>query len=261
MKRDRYIRRALTPKVQFIRKLAHVAKKKITRESRDVSALATTRLFNELTSDSQASTFSIKNLRSSQGSVSELTSQAVSELLARWRAGDEESLRRLVPLVYNELRRLAHYQLQKEHPGHTLQSTALVHEAYLRLRRQEQARFENRAHFFAVCALLMRQILVQYARRQKAAKRYGGTRLTLNDAVELMKNQNVDLLALDDALDELARLDAQQSQIVELRFFGGLSIEETADVLSISPATVKRHWTTARVWLHKQISRTEGHDT
>ena len=191
--------------------------------------------------------------------MAELPSQPVSELLAKWRDGDEESLRRLVPLVYHELRRLAHYQLRKEHPGHTLQSTALVHEAYLRLQKQEQVRFENRAHFFAVCALLMRQILVQYARRQKAAKRHGGgTRLTLNDAVELMKNQNVDLLALDDALDGLAKLDAQQSQIVELRFFGGLSVEETADVLSISPATVKRHWTTARVWLHKQISRTEG---
>ena len=192
--------------------------------------------------------------------MAELISQPVSELLAKWRAGDEESLRRLVPLVYNELRRLAHFQLRKEHPGHTLQSTALVHEAYLRLQKQDQTRFENRAHFFAVCAMLMRQILVQYARRQKAAKRHGGTRLTLNDAVELTKNQNVDLLALDDALDGLARLDKQQSQIVELRFFGGLSIEETADVLSISPATVKRHWTTARVWLHKQISRTEGHD-
>jgi RNA polymerase sigma factor (TIGR02999 family) len=192
--------------------------------------------------------------------VTELPSQPVSELLAKWRAGDDESLRRLVPLVYNELRRLAHYQLRKEHLGHTLQSTALVHEAYLRLQKQEQVQFENRAHFFAVCALLMRQILVQYARRQKAAKRCGGNRLTLHDGFELMKNRNVDLLALDDALDGLAKLDAQQSQIVELRFFGGLSIEETADVLSISPATVKRHWTTARVWLHKQISRTEGHD-
>jgi RNA polymerase sigma factor (TIGR02999 family) len=190
----------------------------------------------------------------------ELPTRPVSELLAKWRAGDDESLRRLVPLVYNELRRLAHYQLRKEHPGHTMQSTALVHEAYLRLQKQEQVRFTNRAHFFAVCALLMRQILVQYARRQKAAKRCGGSRLTLNDGVELLKNQSVDLLALDDALDGLAKLDAQQSQIVELRFFGGLSVEETADVLSISPATVKRHWTTARVWLHKQISRTEDHD-
>jgi RNA polymerase sigma factor (TIGR02999 family) len=187
--------------------------------------------------------------------------QAVSELLASWRAGDEESLRQLVPLVYNQLRRLAHYQLRKEHPGHTLQSTALVHEAYLRLVKQEPMLFENRAHFYAVCAQLMRQILVQYARRQKAAKRYGGARVTLDDTIALTKRRSVDLIALDDALDSLGKLDAQQSRIVELRFFGGLSIEETAHVLSISPATVERHWTTARVWLHKQISRAECHDT
>jgi|SRR6516165_2565019 RNA polymerase sigma factor (TIGR02999 family) len=187
--------------------------------------------------------------------------QAVSELLTRWRAGDEESLRQLVPLVYNQLRRLAHYQLRKEHPGHTLQSTALVHEAYLRLVKQEPMLFENRAHFYAVCAQLMRQILVQYARRQKAAKRYGGARVTLDDTIALTKRRSVDLIALDDALDSLGKLDAQQSRIVELRFFGGLSIEETAHVLSISPATVERHWTTARVWLHKQISRAECHDT
>jgi RNA polymerase sigma factor (TIGR02999 family) len=192
--------------------------------------------------------------------VPELPSQPVSELLARWRAGDEESLRSLVPLVYKELHRLAHYQLRKEHQGHTLQSTALVHEAYLRLAKQEPMLFQNRAHFFAVCAQLMRQILIQYARQQKAAKRHGGARLTLYDTISLTARRSVDLIALDDALDGLAKLDAQQSQIVELRFFAGLSIEETADVLSISPSTVKRHWTTARVWLHKQISRTEGHD-
>lgn len=193
--------------------------------------------------------------------MAELVSQPVSELLARWRSGDEESLRRLVPLVYKQLRRLAHYQLRKEHPGHTLQSTALVHEAYLRLAKQEPMLFENRAHFYAVCAQLMRQILVQHARRQKAAKRYGGARLTLDDAIVFNKIRSIDLVALDDALDGLTKLDGQQSRIVELRFFGGLSIEETADVLSISPATVKRHWTTARVWLHKQISRAEGHDS
>jgi RNA polymerase sigma factor (TIGR02999 family) len=192
--------------------------------------------------------------------MAELPSQPVSELLARWRDGDEESLRRLLPVVYNHLRRLAHYQLRKEHPGHTLQSTALVHEAYLRLAKQEPMLFQNRAHFYAVCAQLMRQILVQYARRQKAAKRHGGTRLTLDDAFAFSKGQSMDLIALDDALDGLTKLDAQQSRIVELRFFGGLSIEETADILSVSPATVKRHWMTARVWLHKQISKAEHHD-
>jgi RNA polymerase sigma factor (TIGR02999 family) len=192
--------------------------------------------------------------------VPELPSQPVSELLARWRAGDDESLRSLVPLVYKELHRLAHYQLRKEHQGHTLQSTALVHEAYIRLAKQEPMLFENRAHFFAVCAQLMRQILIQYARRQKAAKRHGGARLTLYDAISLTQRRSVDLIALDDALDGLAKLDAQQCRIVELRFFGGLSIEETAHILSVSPATVKRHWTTARIWLHKQISKADRRD-
>ena len=191
----------------------------------------------------------------------EPTSQPVSDLLAKWRAGDEESLRRLLPVVYNELRRVAHFHLRKERPGHTLQTTALVHEAYLCLVKQEAMNFENRAHFLAVCAQLMRQILVQYARRRNAAKRDGGYKLTLDDhAMALVENRSVDLVALDDALNGLAELDSQQSRIVELRFFGGLSIEETSKVLGISPATVKRHWTTARVWLHTQINRTERHD-
>jgi RNA polymerase sigma factor (TIGR02999 family) len=190
----------------------------------------------------------------------EQPSQPVSDLLAKWQAGDEESLRCLLPLVYNELRRLAHNQLRGEHPGHTLQSTALVHEAYLCLMKQEPKLFENRAHFFAVCAQLMRQILVQYARRRKAAKRDWGYRLTLDGAIALSRSRGVDLLALDDALNGLTKLDAQQSRIVELRFFGGLSIEETATILNVSPATVKRHWTTARAWLHKQISKAECHD-
>lgn len=193
--------------------------------------------------------------------VPEFHSMSVSELLANWRAGDEECLRRLLPLVYSELRRLAHYQLRKERPGHTLQSTALVHEAYLQLAKQEPMLVENRAHFFAVCAHLMRQILVQYARRRNAVKRGGGGyKLTLDGAFALPKSTSADLVALDDALNGLAKLDPQQSRIVELRFFGGLSIEETAQVLSVSSATVKRHWTTARVWLHDQISRDKHND-
>ena len=188
-------------------------------------------------------------------------SQPVSELLAKWRAGDEESLRRLVPLVYNELRRLAHYHLRKERPDHTLQTTALVHEAYLSLMKQEPIDFESRAHFFAVCANLMRQILVQYARRRKAAKRDAGYRLTLDDAIAMPQSRGVDLIALDDALNGLAKLDPQQSRIVELRFFGGLSIEETSQALGISPATVKRHWTTAKLWLYNEISEADHHDT
>jgi len=190
----------------------------------------------------------------------ESTSQPVSALLAQWQAGDEEALRALLPIVYDELRRLAHRYLQKERPGHTLQSTALVHEAYLRLMKQGGQEFENRAHFFAICAQLMRQILVEYARSQRAAKRDGGRRLTLDDAMAVAKIRSVDLVALDDALTALAKLDPKLSRVVELRFFGGLSIEETSQVLGISPATTKREWAAARVWLHHEMSRTDEHD-
>jgi len=190
----------------------------------------------------------------------ETATHPVSELLAQWRAGDEESLRRLLPLVYNELRRVAHNHLRRERPDHTLQTTALVHEAYLCLMKQQAMDFENRAHFFGICANLMRQILVQYARRHKAAKRNVGCVLTLDENLALRERQSVDLVALDDALHELAKLDPQQCRIVELRFFGGLSIEETSRVLGVSPATVKRRWTTARIWLHDEISRVNRDD-
>ena len=194
--------------------------------------------------------------------MSDASFQSVSELLAKWRAGDEESLTRLVPLVYKTLHRLAHYHLRKERPDHTLQTTALVHEAYLCLAKQEPMEFENRAHFFAVCAQVMREVLVQYARRRKAAKRGGGVyNLELDQALAVANRRSVDLIALDDALTELAKLDPQQSRIVELRFFGGLSIEGTSQVLGISPATVKRHWTTAKIWLHDEISKASHHDT
>ena len=183
------------------------------------------------------------------------STQAVSALLERYRAGDQAALQSLLPLVYNELRRLAHRYLQKERPNHTLQSTAVVHEAYLRLVAQRGARFENRAHFFAICAQLMRQVLVEYARTRKALKRDGGYRVTLDDAMLFTGGGGVDLVCLDDALKDLARLDAQQSKIVELRFFAGLSIEETAQALQISPATVKRHWDTAKMWLYREMSR------
>jgi RNA polymerase sigma factor (TIGR02999 family) len=189
--------------------------------------------------------------------LSQIPSETVSKLLANWRAGDQEALRSVIPLVYDELRKIAHRHLHKEHPGHILQSTALVHEAYLRLEKQGAARFENREHFLAICAQLMRQILVEYARSRKAAKRDGGCRLTLDDNLAF-KTRSVDMVALDDALNELAKLDEQQCRIVELRFFGGLSIEETAQALTISPATVKRHWTTARLWLHQQIKASDA---
>ena len=174
----------------------------------------------------------------------------------RWREGDQGALRALVPLLYDDLRRIAHQNLRKARPGHTLQTTALVHEAYLRLEKQHAPQFQNRDHFVAICALLMRQILTGYERTRRAAKRGGGkTALTLDDAGLAEQQRSVDLLALDDALNGLAQLDPQQSQIVELRFFGGLSIEETAELLELSPATIKRHWTTARVWLHREMSR------
>ena len=179
----------------------------------------------------------------------------MTNLLGQWRSGDAHALESLLPLVYRELRRIAHRYLSKERPGHTLQSTALVHEAFIRLVKQSGATFENRAHFFAISAGLMRQILVEYARSRSAAKRDGGRRLDIEADALQAKSTNVDVVALDEALQELAKLDQQQSKIVEMRFFGGLSIEETAGVLGISPATVKRDWVMARVWLHNQISR------
>jgi RNA polymerase sigma factor (TIGR02999 family) len=187
--------------------------------------------------------------------VSSLPSKSISSLLARWNAGDAKALHAALPLVYDELRRLARHYMRQERPDHTLQSTALVHEAYLRLSKQGAAPFKDRAHFVAICAQLMRQILVEHARTRGAAKRDGGYKLTLDDTVPF-KSRDLDLVLLDDALTELAKLDPEQSRIVELRFFGGLSINETSEVLGLSPATVKRHWSSARVWLHHEISRT-----
>ena len=191
--------------------------------------------------------------------------QHVSELLAKWKAGDEESLRRLVPLVYGELRRIAHCRFRNERPNHTLQTTALVHEAYLCLMKQHPLDFQNREHFFAVSANLMRQILVQYARRRNAAKRNARNKVSfdsvrVDSAMTLIPKQTVDSVALDDALNTLAKLDAQQSRIVELRFFAGLSIEDTSRVLRVSPATVKRDWTTARIWLSREMRAAPPHD-
>jgi RNA polymerase sigma factor (TIGR02999 family) len=210
--------------------------------------------FNGLTSVIREAKLLPKNSPGgSGGSLSQVPSKIVSQLLEDWHAGDDEALRAVVPLVYDELRRVAHHYLRKERADHTLQSTALVHEAYLRLEKQGAAKFQNRAHFLAICAQLMRQILVEYARSRNAAKRDGGDRVALDGLA--FKSRTVDMVALDDALNELAKLDPQQSRIVELRFFGGLSIEETSDVLKLSPMTVKRHWATARAWLHHQISQ------
>jgi RNA polymerase sigma factor (TIGR02999 family) len=189
--------------------------------------------------------------------LSSVPSKPISELLVRWRDGDQGALQALLPLVYDELKRLARNYLRNERPGHTLQSTALVHEAYLRL-VQSPLQLQNRTHFFAVAARLMREILVDHARSRRAAKRDYRCKITLDRAVALPQKRDVDLLALDDALDELSRLDPRQGRIVELRFFGGLSIDETSEIMGISPATVKREWTTARAWLHREMSGGAG---
>ena len=180
----------------------------------------------------------------------------VTKLLQDWRAGERSASDALLPLIYDELRRLAHHHLRNERPNHTLQSTALVNEAYLRLVGQNLPKWESRAHFFAIAAQLMRQILVDYARRHRASKRGSGVcMLTLDDAVALPQRKDVDVVALDDALNTLAEVDPRQSRVVELRFFAGLSLEETSEVMGIATATVQRDWTAARAWLHREISR------
>jgi len=181
--------------------------------------------------------------------------EPVSELLLRWRKGDQKALDVLMPLVYRELRAIAHRYLGRERPDHTLRSTALVHEAYLRLVQQGPVDTENRAHFVAIAARLMRQILVDYARSHRAAKRGAGFKVELDEALAFPKVGSIDVIALDDALNGLARIDEQQSRIVELRFFGGLTTEETAEALGISPATVKRDWNVAKAWLTRQMTR------
>ena len=184
------------------------------------------------------------------------SSSSVTQLLGRWRNGDREALDSLIPLVYEELRRIAQHYLRNERPGHTLQSTALVHEAYVRMIQQDLPDWQNRAHFFAVAAQLMRQILVDHARAYRADKRGGGVcNVTLDEAEEDALQVDVDILALDDALKTLSAMDRQQGEVVELRFFGGLSIEDTAEVLGISSSTVKRDWITARAWLHRELDR------
>ncbi len=178
----------------------------------------------------------------------------VTDLLIDWSKGDQEALNKLMPLVYDELHRLASRYLRHERPGHTLQTTALVHEAYLKLVDERNANWQNRVHFFAAAAQVMRHVLVDYARSRRASKRGGDyCRLSLDEARISSEEKDADLLALNDALNSLAAIDPQQSRIVELRVFGGLTVEETAEALGISPRTVKREWSMAKAWLHKQI--------
>lgn len=190
------------------------------------------------------------------GTVRDSSSTPVTLLLGRWRSGDREALDSLIPLVYKELRSIAQHYLRNERPGHTLQSTALVHEAYVRMVKQDLPEWQNRAHFFAVAAQLMRQILVDHARANRAGKRGGGVcNVALDEAEGKPLPLDVDILALDEALKTLSAMDPQQSKVVELKFFGGLSIDDTATVLGVSSSTVKRDWITARAWLHRELNR------
>ncbi len=186
----------------------------------------------------------------SQGGPQELT-----RLLLAWNAGDEAALEKLVPQVYQELRRLARRQMMRERPGHTLQTTALINEAYLRLVDLRNVQWQNRAHFFALCARLMRRILVDFARSRQYAKRGGGERpVSLDESLVVSPVHSTDLVAADDALKALTKVDARKAQVVELRFFGGLTVEETAEVLKVSPETVRRDWRLAKAWLLRELS-------
>jgi len=178
----------------------------------------------------------------------------VSTLLRAWSDGDRGALDRLTPIVYDELHRLARRYMKGERPGHTLQTTALVNEAYMRLADYKDMQWQNRAHFFAVSAQLMRRILVEHARRHNLKRGGGAQHVSLEDAVVVGGGRAADLVALDDAMNALARLDARKVQVVEMRFFGGLSVEETAEVLKVSPVTVMRDWNTAKAWLYRELA-------
>jgi RNA polymerase sigma factor (TIGR02999 family) len=186
------------------------------------------------------------------------SSGEVTRLLKEWKSGDQNALAALIPVVHQELRRLASYHLRAERPDHTLQSTALVNEAFMRLLGSEPAELRNRSHFIAVASRLMRQILVDYARARSAQKRDGGDRIVLDGEIDLPITKDADLMALDMALDALGRIDDRQAKIVEMKFFGGLSEPEISEVLGVSRATVTRDWSTARVWLHRQMSERQA---
>jgi RNA polymerase sigma factor (TIGR02999 family) len=180
----------------------------------------------------------------------------VTQLLLAWSDGDQTALEELTPLVYAELRRLAERHMRRERAGHPLQTTALVNEAYVRLVDLQQVRWQNRAHFFGVAAQLMRHILVDFARARRRAERGGFTqRVSLEEAALVAKGRSAEFIALDDALQSLAAIDLRKSRIVELRYFGGLNVEETAEVLQTSPRTVMREWNLARAWLHRELNR------
>jgi RNA polymerase sigma factor (TIGR02999 family) len=179
--------------------------------------------------------------------------ERVSQLLADWANRDPAAREQLVPIVYEELRRLAHHYMRGERIGHTLQTTGLVNEVYLRLAGIDGLRWQDKAHFFAMAATLMRRVLVDYARQRGREKRGGGVSVTSLDEYAVAPQAAVDIIALDRALERLAEIDPQQSRIVELRFFAGLSVEETAEAVGVSPATIKREWATAKLWLFNEL--------
>jgi RNA polymerase sigma factor (TIGR02999 family) len=188
-----------------------------------------------------------------------ISQRQVTQLLLDWSDGDHEALNRLMPLVYQELKRMARYYMRRERADHTLQTSALVNEAYIRLVDYKKMRWQDRAHFFAVAAQAMRRILVEHARGHTRAKRGGDARkVSLDEAATLADGKAANMVALDDALKSLAEFDPRKSQIVELRYFGGLNIDETAEVIGVSPATVKREWTTAKIWLHREVTNASG---
>jgi RNA polymerase sigma factor (TIGR02999 family) len=186
----------------------------------------------------------------------------VTQLLIDWRNGDRSAVDKLMPIVYGELRRLARHYMDRERPGHTLQTTALVNEAYCKLLDHRQIQWQNRTHFFAIAAQVMRRLLVDHARTRRYAKRGGGARAVPLDEVALVTEERADVvLAVDAALSQLATLDLRKSQIVELRYFGGLTTEETADVLGVAPITIKREWLKAKAWLQRELNERPGDAT
>lgn len=183
-----------------------------------------------------------------------------TELLTAWSDGDQTARDKLMPLVYEELHRLAHHYMRRESPGHTLQTSALVNEAFVKLVDQKNVRWQNRAHFFGIAAQLMRRILVDHARSRQTSKRGGGVHpVSFDDALYVSDERSAEVVAVHEALEQLAQFDQRKGQIVELRFFGGLSIDETAEVLGVSPGTVMRDWTLAKAWLHREMSGEATH--
>jgi RNA polymerase sigma-70 factor (ECF subfamily) len=190
----------------------------------------------------------------------EPNTQDVSQLLRAWSAGDQSALNGLAPIVYDKLRRLAHHFMNRERAGHSLQTTALINEAYMRLVDYKRMQWMDRAHFFSVSAQVMRRILVDHARSRNVKRGGGVLHLALDDVAVVSSDRTGDLVALDDALNALGRLDQRKVQIIEMRFFGGLSVEETAEVLKVSPATVRRDWSIAKLWLYRELTGRTGHE-